>query len=544
MKVLCTRLWIAGWCVAVLLTGSAWNQVAAQGNEVQTLLKTKLESIQAKTTSEIAGAPIAAVEFLPELYEKRHFNPAWTKKANVEALVKAIEASGEQGLTPSDFHVEKLAELAESANDPDAQADLDVLRSDAFVRYVYQMLFGKVDPEKLDADWNYGELILKRDPAAVINESLGRGEIGDLIASLEPKDRYYETMKAALKQYRKIEADGGWPQVPEGGKLESGMQGDRVAAVRRRLEVTGDLGAGDATDSDTFDDTLAEAVKRFQERHGLEPDGVIGGKTLAAMNVPVEARIGQIRVNMERARWVLHNMEPDYIIVNIAGFRVYGIKDGEEIWTSRVVVGKPYRKTPVFKATMDHLVINPTWTVPPTILSKDVLPKVRKDPSYLSQNNFSVIDGSGKRVDPSSVDWSGKNPGYRIVQGPGPKNALGEVKFMFPNKHAVYLHDTPSKSLFDKSERTFSSGCIRVEKPFVLAELLLGGDPDWSAARIEEVRASGQTTTVKLATPLPVLLMYWTAEVGPDGNVRFMNDVYERDARVLKELDEPFSARF
>jgi L,D-transpeptidase YcbB len=346
-----------------------------------------------------------------------------------------------------------------------------------------------------------------------------------------------------LRQYRQIEADGGWPQIPEGPKLEVGMESDRVVALRRRLLVTDDLAEGTAADSTAFDGALAEEVKGFQERHGLDADGVIGGKTLAALNVPVEARIGQIRVNLERARWVLHNLEPDYIIVNIAGFRVYVMENGEQVWTSRAVVGKPFRKTPVFKATMDHLVFNPTWTVPPTILRNDVLPKVRKDPSYLSQNNFSVIDGSGKRVDPSSVNWSAKNPPYRIVQGPGSKNALGEVKFMFPNKHAVYLHDTPSKSLFDKSERTFSSGCIRVQKPFELAELLLRGDSSWTAERMEKVRASGKTETVKLATPLPVLLLYWTVQPEADGTVRFMNDVYERDARILKELDEAFSTR-
>jgi len=543
MKVLRTRFWIIGWCAVVLVFGSAWSAFAAGDEELQELLKTKLESIQAKGSGEIAGASIAAVDFLPRLYEKRQFNPAWSNKGNVEALLEAIESSDEQGLTPSDFHAEQLAAMGKSAQDPDARADLDILMTDAFVRLAYQMLFGKVDPEKLDADWNFDELILEQDPATVINESLDSGKIGELIADLEPKEPYYESIKAALKRYRQIEANGGWPQIPEGPKLKAGMESDRVIALRRRLQATGDLGNGGATGSTSFDDPLGEAVKRFQKRHGLDADGVVGGKTLAALNVPVEARINQIRVNLERARWVLHNLEPDYIVVNIAGFEVYVVENGEEVWTSRAVVGKPYRKTPVFKATMDHLVFNPTWTVPPTILRNDVLPKVRKDPAYLPQNNFSVIDGSGKRVDPSSVNWSAKNPPYRIVQGSGPKNALGEVKFMFPNKHAVYLHDTPSKSLFDKSERTFSSGCIRVQKPFDLAKLLLRGDSSWTPERIEKAKASGKTETVKLETPLPVLLLYWTVQPEADGTVRFMNDVYERDARILKELDEAFSTR-
>jgi murein L,D-transpeptidase YcbB/YkuD len=532
----------------LFLSGGAWGTPGAQDAALQELLRNRLEGMRATGSAQIDGVAIAAVDFIPELYEKRQFRPAWTNRANVDVVLKAINASAEQGLSPRDFHAEQIARarqrLAEKGmSDLDARADFELIMSDAFVRLAYQMLYGKVDPEALDSNWNYGGPLLDQDPATVINQHLDAGTLGELIPRLEPEDPYYERMKAALKRYREIEASGGWASIPDGPKLEAGMQDERVGALRRRLQITGDLGKGADGNSTRFDDQLADAVKRFQERHGLDADGVVGPGTLATLNVPVADRIGQIRVNLERARWVLHNLEPYYVIVNIAGFRVYVMKDGKEIWTTRAMVGRPFRKTPVFKGEMKYVVFNPTWTVPPGILRKDILPKLRKDPSYLAQKNFSLVDRDGKRVDPSTVDWSASRFPFQIVQPPGPTNALGEIKFMFPNKHLVYLHDTPSKALFEKTTRTFSSGCIRVDRPFELAEVVFGADQGWTQERVQTIRESGKTQTVSLSNPVPVLLLYWTVEPGPDGRVRFMSDVYNRDKRLLKELDEAFKTR-
>ena len=533
-----------GFGALALLASTASSTFGAEGDGLDQLLRQRLENMRATDAAQINGASIAAVDFIPELYENRQFRPAWTDQTNVDAALKAIYTSSEQGLNPSDFHAEHLDEaLANPKPDLDARADFELLMSDAFVRFAYQMLFGKVDPVALDADWNFGGPIFEEDPATVINRHLDAGTLAELIPRAEPEDPFYQQMKAALKRYREIEAAGGWSTIAEGGKLEAGMQDDRVPALRRRLQVTGDLAENADANSNAFDDQLDEAVKRVQARHGLEADGIVGPGTLGALNVPVEDRINQIRVNLERARWVLHGLAPEYVIVNIAGFRVYLVKDGRDVWTTRAVVGKPYRKTPVFKADMTYVEFNPTWTVPPTILRNDILPKVRENPSYLSEMNFSVVDSNGNRVEPASVDWSAGKIPYQIVQEPGPGNALGEIKFMFPNDHFVYLHDTPSKELFERTERTFSSGCIRVDKPFEFAEVLLGADQGMTAEKIEAIRASGKTETVNLETPLPVLLLYWTAEPDADGTVRFLNDVYERDAQILEALDETFATR-
>ena len=251
-----------------------------------------------------------------------------------------------------------------------------------------------------------------------------------------------------------------------------------------------------------------------------------------------EAHVGKIRANLERARWVLYDPESEFLVVNIAGFTLYLLRRGEVVWRTRVQVGRPYRQTPIFKAEMTYLVVNPTWTVPPGILRNDIVPAVRRNPDYLASRNIEVYDQNDLLVDPATVDWSRRSFPYRFVQKPGPDNALGRVKFMFPNEHAVYLHDTPSRDLFDRDSRAFSSGCIRVEHPFELAEQLLGAR---ARERLDAVVASGRTQTVFLEKPMTVMLLYWTVEPDAEGRVTFLPDVYERDAGVIAALAEPFS---
>jgi murein L,D-transpeptidase YcbB/YkuD len=293
-----------------------------------------------------------------------------------------------------------------------------------------------------------------------------------------------------------------------------------------------------------FDEDLETAVKHFQQRHGLTADGAVGPGTRAALNVSVSARIDQIRVNLERARWVMHEIQGEFVLVNAAGFDVSYFRDNEPIWTSKVIVGRPYRETPIFKSLITYVVLNPTWTIPPGILVKDKLPVIKRDPGYLTRNNIRVIDSAGREVSPHSVDWSrysgSRLPPYQLRQDPGDDNALGLVKIMFPNPYLVYLHDTPSKSLFDKDERTFSSGCIRVEKAFELAELVLNDPVRWNRAAIDAAVATKKTQTVNLATPVPVLILYWTAQPRPDGQVIFRNDVYGRDPATLAALNGTF----
>jgi murein L,D-transpeptidase YcbB/YkuD len=334
--------------------------------------------------------------------------------------------------------------------------------------------------------------------------------------------------------------------VPSGPALKKGSDGRRVELLRRRLAATGDLATA-APGSKLFDASVEQAVRRFQARHRLGADGIVGRNTLKALNVTVQGRIDQLRVNLERARWILHEVTAteEFVITDIAAFEVMFIKDGEIAWEARAQVGKEFRKTPTFKSDIKYLVFNPTWTIPPGILSKDVLPAVKRDPGYLAERNIRVLDRDGKEIDRESIDWS-KYPGrgfpYILRQDPGPTNALGLVKFIFPNPHFVYLHDTPSKNLFERRQRTFSSGCIRVERPFELAELLLDDPGKWNRAAIDAVIESGEMRTVFLREPMPVLLLYWTVRIR-DGLVVFKEDIYGRDEAVLEALNGEFKVR-
>jgi murein L,D-transpeptidase YcbB/YkuD len=316
----------------------------------------------------------------------------------------------------------------------------------------------------------------------------------------------------------------------------------RVVALRQRLAAEGFLSPA-SNQGELFDAEVEAAVKQFQDHHYLTADGVVGRGTLAALNVPIESRIDQLRVNLERGRWVLHDLESRFIIVDIAGFEAFYYNNDEDVWTTRVQVGKPYRATPVFRDQITYLDFNPTWTIPPTILAKDILPKVKRDVSYLSERNIKVLDRNGTVIDPHTLDWSkysGRNFPYILRQDPGPNNALGRVKFMFPNPHFVYLHDTPSKSLFNRTGRAFSSGCIRVEKPVELAEILLNDPKRWNQEKIRREFETAKTRSVRLKEPVPILLFYWTARPDDNGHVRFKQDIYGRDTAVLRALNDDF----
>jgi len=357
---------------------------------------------------------------------------------------------------------------------------------------------------------------------------------------LSPED--YHLLKSVLKKYRAIQDAGGWEAVPEGPTLKPGMTDPRIHQLRKRLAITGDF-EGTVTGSDNYDANLNAAVMRFQARHRLKADGAVGKNTYAALNITVKQKIDQIRVNLERARWVFHELPEEYIAVDIAGFQAYNIEGSNANWTSKVQVGKLFRKTPVFKSKIKYIVFNPTWTVPPTILQKDILPKIKKNPGYLSKMKISVIDRKGRTVDPSSVNWSkySNNLPYTLRQEPGPHNALGRIKFIFPNKHFIYLHDTPSRSLYGRQDRAFSSGCIRVEKNIELAELLLNDPAKWNRQSIQELIDTNITQRVNLPKPKPVMLLYVTIWTDENDNIIFKNDVYDRDRQVLDGLNEEFT---
>lgn len=545
------RLRNIGCLLGVLWLSLGVGQLWGQADPTQETLREHIERLRTLHTLTVGQARIASVIVLPALYERRNFRLLWTDPDTVEQLLNAIRDSDQEGLDRRDYHWSALQQLRTqlgmgAASGPEAVVHFDLLLTDSLFRLGYHLLFGKVDPEALDANWNLARDIGDLDPVAAIQEAVEAKAVTGLLADVTPKHVFYQRLKAALAQYRALQAAGGWQPVPAGPTLKQGMVDPRVTALRQRLRLTGDLQEELAAAPMVFDADLEEAVKRFQRRHGLEADGAVGRATLEALNVPVDARIDQIRVNLERSRWVLHQIHGNFVVVDIAGFQVFYVQDDHVIWKARAVVGLPYRKTPIFKSTLTYIVLNPTWTVPPSILAHDILPAVRRDRSYLQKRNLKVIDRSGKVVDPRTVNWvryQAQNFPYQLRQEPGPNNALGRIKFMFPNPHLVYLHDTPSRELFDRPERAFSSGCIRVEHPFELAELLLNDPINWSRDALLEAAASNVTQTVFLPVPVPVLLLYWTVDVSQEGIVTFKPDVYERDKAVLAGLRGEFTFR-
>jgi murein L,D-transpeptidase YcbB/YkuD len=579
------------WLAALAIAASVALVGPARAQEVDEILRVRVEQLRESGMLDIEGAAIAARRLIPEIYEARAFAPAWRRPAQVDALLEVIEQSRSEGLDPRDYHLEQVQSARLAFEDVDAigaveRAGMDILLTDAVIRLGYHLRFGKVDPVALDSDWNFSRELTDRDPAEVIQAAIDAQSMREFAAEVIPRNFFYERLRGALAEYREIEMRGGWPTVPSGPVLKAGMRDGRVPALAERLAITGDYeppsaddrtdrGAvatngrsmpvtrsappgrsvsslastpdvvssaeSDAVDPLLYDGPLIAAVRRFQERHGLSVDGVVGAATLSALNVPVAARIDQIRANLERGRWVLGDLDDDFVIVNVAGFKLYVVRDGEVERSMRVQVGRPYRKTPVFKSRITYLVFNPTWTVPPTIFTEDILPELRRDAAYLATRDIELFDSSGNLLDPQSVDWRARTSlPYRLVQRPGPNNALGRVKFMFPNDHSVYLHDTPSRDLFERDSRAFSSGCIRLEEPLELALDLLG--PAWNAQRVATLLASGSTETVFLDAPLTVMLLYWTTEVDAEGRVYFLPDVYARDAAVIAELSAPFRA--
>lgn len=345
----------------------------------------------------------------------------------------------------------------------------------------------------------------------------------------------YQRLEAALQRYRALAAAGGWPEVPSGPTIRPDADDPRLVTLAKRLAISGDLGDDQVwIESSGYDTVLQAAVRRFQARHGLEVDALVGRASLQALNVSVEQRINQIRVNLERAPWQFYAGVEDFILVNIAAFEAYLVREGNITWTTRVIVGDPEHETPVFSAVLKHVVLNPDWTVPYEIASEELLPDIKQDPDFFTKGNYQLFDADGDVVDPASVDWSAiriRNFPFTLVQRPCSANQLGRIKFIFPNKYSVYMHDTPQKSLFTKARRAFSHGCIRVDAPFRLAELVLDGE-GWSRKKMESLIRSGETRTVVLSEPLPVFISYWTAEVDDQGAVNFYDDIYERDAAV------------
>jgi murein L,D-transpeptidase YcbB/YkuD len=526
-------LWLLPWAI-VLVMGIAAN-ADNLASERETL-RARVEALAVEPR--IAGTAVADHWFLLRFYQRHEFTPAWSDSTKLARLTAALELAAKHGLDPSDYHMDALRN---ALTNPDGVccAELDILATDALARLAFHLHFGKVDPAALEPKWNFARNMTGVSPINALTRLLQADDLSAALEALAPQTSDYRLLIAALAAHREAAAAGGWPTVPDGAILRAGASDARVTALRRRLAWPGDVET--ATASELFDTTVETAVRHFQRRHGLDVDGVVGPRTLAALNVPVEARIDQLRVNLERTRWLFRDVPERHIEVNIARFKVSLIDDGKTVWETRAVVGRPYRQTPSFRAEMRYVVLNPTWTVPPTILRQDVLPEMQRDPGTLERRNMQVLDFEGRPVDPDTIDWANtlrQGFPYMIRQKPGPDNALGTIKLMYPNPYHIYMHDTPQRELFGKTERSFSSGCVRLEQPMALAALLLA-DTEWDDEALAAAVAEGETRTINLPKPIPVLTLYGTV-VADDGEVIFLPDIYQRDQRVLEALNAPF----
>jgi murein L,D-transpeptidase YcbB/YkuD len=434
---------------------------------------------------------------------------------------------------------------AESKKQPvDVQkaAEFDLFLSDSFFMYGSNLWVGRVNPETIESNWFANQK--STELAALLQTALDSNQISQTLQSLLPPHPQYKGLQRTLVSYRSIAEQGGWPLIPFGKTLRKGDRGERVVVLARELAVTGDLNGGKSSITDLYDDAIEQAVRKFQGRHGLEVDGIVGPRTLAALRVPVDDRIQQIEVTMERWRWVPHDLGQRYILVNIAGFTLKVVEQDKDILSMRVVVGKPYLMTPIFSSKVTEIEFNPYWYVPTSIAVKDILRKILSESDYLAKEHIKVFlreSEEAPEINPDSINWSQvdtENFPYRLRQEPGPMNALGKIKFIFPNEYDVYLHDTPARELFEKPQRDFSHGCIRIEKPVELAEYLLKNDPQWTREKILAAISDTQTKIVRLAEPIPIHVLYLTAWVDSEGTINFRDDIYERDAVVAQALNQ------
>jgi murein L,D-transpeptidase YcbB/YkuD len=499
------------------------------------------DSLAAGLQRELDGNGTVADEddaALRQWYGETGFQPLWIgpNGANGKAhdFLVTLRLARREGLVPGDYPIAEIETRMWAS-----PLEVELLLSKALVHYVSDLRTGR-----LSARTSYPALFIRPgeiDRLAILRAARDAADIGQAVDAYTPANPSYRRLRRILREYRTIALKGGWPLIPEGPSLKPEMRDRRVTVLRRRLMATKDLlYAGGETD--LYDEALLQAVERFQKRHGLVVDGIVGRRTLAELNVPVQRRIEQIIVNMERWRWMPNDLGDRYILVNLAGYELEVVEYGAVVMAMRIVTGQPYRRTPVFSGNMTWLEFNPFWTVPPTIAKHDILPKTRQDPNYLANRNIRVYTGwrnDSPEMDPAAIDWNAvdaKRIPFRFRQDPGPGNALGRVKFMFPNRFNVYLHDTPLRELFKKTVRSFSSGCVRAEDSLELAEYLTADLPGWDRKRIEDVIASRKTTVVKLARPLPVHLTYSTVWFGEGGTIHFRDDVYARDDLMYQAL--------
>lgn len=489
----------------------------------------------------LAALPAAEREAIEGFYAARQWAPFWTAPdATAPAeLAAALAAAGDQALPAARYDAPALAALF-APGATASPAEREARAAAAYLRFAADVTSGIVEPASLDPEY-IARKPERQAPGALL-AALDTAPLPDVLAGLEPSDPDYRLMIAEKRRLEALTGSGSWgPEVADGPTLHPGDTDPRVAALRARLARLGYVDASGETVDPHFDATLTAAVERFQTDYGLVHDGVVGKNTLAALNAPVATRLAQLVVNLERMRWMPRDMGARYLSVNIPDFSVHLVDGGAPVWESKIVVGKAHvTETPEFDGTVSYMVVNPSWHIPDSIAIRDYLPKLQNDPMVLKNQGIDLMTRSGTVINPKLVDFTQYTPEnfpFRIKQRPSDDNALGYVKFMFPNRFSVYMHDTPHRELFARDVRAFSNGCIRVEKPRELAEILVTGQVSDPAASYDGWLGTGKERRVDLERTIPVHIVYRTAWFDDDGSARYRPDVYGRDARLLEAME-------
>jgi L,D-transpeptidase YcbB len=523
-------------------------------DNIREYLISLLTSLANKNKSDFKINLICNPELLFDFYLHRNNQPVWvtkdglSKKAGV--FIKTIIEADHEGLDSSTYHRDDISALQTNVEfnsllhgvEPAKSAELELLLTDAFFLYGFHLSEGMVEPNPTDFDWHIKKP--KKNLLKTLQSLLQNKKLEDLVGILQPHHSGYIRLKTALLKYQKIKNSGGWHIVPVGPKLRKGDAGIRVASLRSRLIISGDLSDSKSDNEEYFDEALEYSVKKFQARNGLKIDGVVGSSTLSVLNISVEDRIEKIKLNMERWRWLPQDLGERYIMVNTANFELDIIENGQSVASTRAIVGRKKRPTPALSQKITYMELNPYWNIPHKIAIDDILPNIKEDPNYLKAKNIRVFENwedDANEINPESIDWdtvTKENFAYKLRQDPANSNALGHVKFIFPNEFSIYLHDTPARELFNKTKRTFSSGCIRIEKPIELAAYLLTDNSNWTYEKLTDAVNSKKTRTIFLSDPMNIHILYWTAWVDKDGTVNFRDDIYGRDRQLNMALND------
>jgi len=483
---------------------------------------------------------------LQRFYTARNYQPVWVtpepESSPLEIALAFIASAESEGLDSRDYQLQQLQQLQQQAGHSlPAAIELEVRTTHALLTLARDLSRGRFSATAADRDWHIPQPAF--DAATFLLEAIKTNRLQQSLNDLPPKKTSYQLLKQTLARYQKLaNSHTEWITIPSTPSIRPGATNAAIPLLRQRIaQAYAADGIAEyriiPNESKHYDDELVTAIQAFQAQHGLNSDGIIGNNTIRALNISLDRKIRQLRINMERLRWLPRNLGERYVLVNTAGFRLTVAEKNKHVFDMRIIVGRDYRSTPTFNGNLSHMILNPYWNVPNSIARKDLLPKQQDNPSHFTSSNIKVFPNHNRNaeaIDPDTIDWQAiKNRfPYVLRQDPGKNNALGRIKFMFPNSFDIYLHDTPSKSLFQRDIRTFSSGCIRLEKPLELAAFALGKQelPEKFLADME----SGQTTTVHLPKPLPIYLVYITAWIDEQEKLHFSPDIYDRDIRALR----------